>query len=193
MGGKSQIKERAVKVIAVFLVCVSYLFVAAFLTATLALNFGNKQLFLISRLIFWVLGAIGLLFFILIAAICLLDIKGLSFSPSFQMGLKISLLPFYLIYLALSFFPFFLVFCNVFAVLWIMPLYIGYFGFVFIILFGTSAPTIVVLIRGIMAKEGKAMYVSVPYLLLSLVFVGDVAAAILMYKESKSKEDLAIG
>lgn len=193
MGGKIRSKEGAVKVISVFLVSASYLFVASFLVATLALYFENTQLFSISRLIFWVLGAIGLLFFILIAATCLLDIKGLSFSPSFQMGLKISLLPFYLIYLVLSFFPFFLVFRNVFAGLRIMPLYIGLFGSVFITLFGTSAPTIVVLIRGIMAKEGKAMYVSVPYLLLSMVFVGDVAAAILICREKKSKEGLAIG
>ena len=63
----------------------------------------------------------------------------------------------------------------------------------FIVLFGTSSPVIVVLIRGIMAKEGKTMYVSVVYLLLSLVFVGDVAAAILIYREAKSKEGLAIG
>ena len=191
MGGKSQGKERTVKVISVFLLCVSYLFLASFLTATLALSFGNTQLFFYSRLLFWVFGAIGLLLFVLIAAICLLDIKGFSFSPSFQMGLKISLLPFYLIYLFLCLFPFFLPICNVFALIWSIPLCIGFFGSVFIVLFGTSAPVIVVLIRGIMAKEGKAMYVSVVYLLLSLVFVGDVAAAILIYREAKSKEGLA--
>ena len=193
MGGKSQGKESAVKVISVFLICVSYLFLASFLAATLALGFGNTQLFFYSRLLFWAFGAIGLLSFVFIAAICLLDIKGFSFSPSFQMGLKISLLPFYLIYFSLCLFPFFLLTCNVFALIWIIPLYYGFFGFMFIVLFGTSSPVIVVLIRGIMAKEGKTMYVSVVYLLLSLVFVGDVAAAILIYREAKSKEGLAIG
>lgn len=193
MGGKSRGKERAVKFISVILICVSYLFLTSFLTATLALSFANMQLFFYSRLLFWIFGAIGLLSFVFIAAICLLDIKGFSFSPSFQMDLKISLLPFYLIYWSLCLFPFFLLTCNVFALIGIIPLYIGFIGSVFVVLFGTSAPVIVVLIRGIMAKEGKTMYVSVVYLLLSLVFLGDVAAAILIYREAKSKEGLAIG